>query len=228
VSAASASDPSRERPSLPARLGILGGTFNPPHLGHLALARAALAQLGLDAVALVPSHTPPHKPASEDPGAAQRLRMCELAVADQPGLCACALEVARGGASYTVDTLDELHDLRPDIELTLILGSDVARTLPNWRSPARILDLARIAVAARAGEAMCTSELTAVNPRANPTPLQLPPVPISSSLVRERLAHDGEVGELVGSRIADYIARHQLYRGAPVVRVGGGAREAAR
>jgi nicotinate-nucleotide adenylyltransferase len=214
----------QERSSLPKRLGILGGTFNPPHLGHLALARAALEQLHLQAVALMPSHTPPHKPALaglEPAQPEQRLRMCQLAVADQPGLYACALEIRRGGVSYTVDTLQQLHDLRPDIELTLILGSDMARTLERWRSPARILELAHLAVAGRAGEAVSVTGPAAVNPRANPTPLHLPPLDISSSMVRERLARGAGVGELVGVAVADYIARRGLYRAA--VAAPGGA-----
>jgi nicotinate-nucleotide adenylyltransferase len=129
---------------------------------------------------------------------------------------------ARGGASYTVATLDELHALRPDIELTLILGSDMARTLSSWRSPARILALARIAVAARAGEPLPATGLTSIDAHATqPLPLQLPPVPISSSLVRERVADGGEVGGLVGSVIADYIVRHGLYRAGHDARVGG-------
>jgi nicotinate-nucleotide adenylyltransferase len=199
-------------------LGILGGTFNPPHLGHLAVARCALAQLDLDAVALVPSHTPPHKRALDAvalAGPAQRLRMCELAVAGHDGLSACALEVRRGGPSYTVDTLLSLHALRPDIQPTLILGSDVARTLPAWRAPARLLGLARLAVAERAGDgrAEVAAALASLGAGAEEVVyLQMPTVDVSSTIVRRRVAEGGDVDGLVGSAVASYIAQHGLYR----------------
>ncbi|HTR73484.1 MAG TPA: nicotinate (nicotinamide) nucleotide adenylyltransferase [Solirubrobacteraceae bacterium] len=133
-------------------VGILGGTFNPPHAGHLALARNALEELGLDRVLLMPANVAPNKPASgEDPGADHRLAMCRLAVADEPGIQASELEIERGGVSYTVDTLFSIHDKEPDAELTLILGADTARTLPGWREPERLLGLAGLAVAERDG-----------------------------------------------------------------------------
>src|SRR3979411_1086992 len=90
-------------------LGILGGTFNPPHLGHLQLARAAREQLGLDRVVLMPARIPPHKAPERDPGAQQRLAMCRLAIDGEPGLSACSLEIDRPGASYTVDPLHAIQ-----------------------------------------------------------------------------------------------------------------------
>ncbi len=211
------------------RLGILGGTFNPPHLGHLAAASCALAQLQLDRVALMPSHTPPHKHAHDDPGAAHRLRMCELAVAEHAEhsrLLACALEVERRGASYTVDTLLSLRALHPDIQPTLILGSDAARTLPSWRSPVQILELARLAIAERSGdgrrEVLAAIASLRFAPATAPVPgapaevvfLEMPHVDISSSMVRERTAHGGDLDGLVGPAVAAYIAQHRLYRAA--------------
>jgi nicotinate-nucleotide adenylyltransferase len=202
---------------VPRRLGILGGTFNPPHLGHIAVATCALAQLGLERVALMPSHTPPHKHVPEGPGPQQRLRMCELAVAAHAGLSACALEVQRGGASYTVDTLLALRDLHPDIQPTLILGSDVARTLPTWRSPERLLALARLAVAERAGDRR--ADVLAAVATLGRAPgevlfLKMPRVDVSSSMVRQRVAEGGDLDGLVGSAVATYIARQGLYRTA--------------
>jgi len=198
----------------PQSLGILGGTFNPPHLGHLAVATHARAQLGLERVALMPSHTPPHKPASEDPGPEHRLRMCELAVAGHVGLSACAREVERGGASYTVDTLLSLHDLYPDTQLTLILGSDMARTLPSWRRPQELLELAGIVVAERPGDGreQVREALAELGPTGAGTAfLTMPPVDISSSQVRERAAHGGNIDELVGPVVGAYICERRLY-----------------
>jgi len=207
---------------MPRRLGVLGGSFNPPHLGHLAVASHALAQLGLERVLLMPSHTPPHKPSQHDPGPLQRLRMCRLAVEGHEGLDACALEVERGGASYTVDTLLALHaradadvdaDARdPAPRLTLILGSDMARTLPAWRRPGELLELADIAVAERAGDGR--EEVLAVlgTLGARVDFLEMPAIDISSSMVRERVAQGEPVRELVGPAVAAYIAEQRLYR----------------
>ncbi len=203
-------------------LGVLGGTFNPPHLGHLALARCALAQLGLERVLLVPSCLPPHKRAEADPGPEHRLRMCELAVAGIPGLEACPLEVQRGGPSYTVDTLSGLHALHPQASLTLILGSDIARTLPSWRRPQEIFALADIALAARAGDAPgeVLEALDLLRPPGDadtapaalpPALLEMPEVPLSSSLVRARVAAGESLDGLVPPAVAAYIAEHALY-----------------
>jgi len=112
-------------------LGILGGTFNPPHLGHLAIARDALRELALDRVVLVPARMPPHKMVERDPGSAARLAMCRLLVAGVEGVSVCAHELERDGPSYTVDTLGAIHASDPDAELTFIVGADTAATLPS-------------------------------------------------------------------------------------------------
>jgi nicotinate-nucleotide adenylyltransferase len=211
---------------LPGGLGILGGTFNPPHRGHLAVAACARAQLGLERVLLMPSCAPPHKPAREDPGPEHRLRMCRLAVEGHEGIEASALEIERGGPSYTVDTLLELHaraeadDPQPAPRPTLILGSDMAGTLPAWRSPQEIVELADIAVAERPGDGR-ESVLSVLEPLdARARFLEMPPIDISSSLVRLRVARGEPVGEMVGDAVAAYIAEHRLYR---MGGVGGGA-----
>jgi nicotinate-nucleotide adenylyltransferase len=111
------------------RVGILGGTFNPPHLGHIALSRCAREQLDLQRVVLIPASIPPHKHARQDPGPQHRLKMCELAVQGSPGLSVCDLEIQRNGPSYTVDTLRFINSSHPDVRLTFILGADMARTL---------------------------------------------------------------------------------------------------
>jgi nicotinate-nucleotide adenylyltransferase len=207
-------------------VGIVGGTFNPPHLGHLALARHAREELGLERVFLMPANRAPGKPPEPDPGPEHRLRMCQLAVADTAGLSACALEIERGGTSYTADTLRAVHEEWPGAELTFIVGADTARTMPSWREPETVLGLARIAVAEREGtgaeaalDVLAALGASAGNdePRKRTTTLQtlvldMPRIEISSSLVRRRVAEGERVEHLVGSPVAGYIAELGLYR----------------
>ena len=196
-------------------VGILGGTFNPPHLGHLAAARRALEQLGLERVVLMPAHTAPHKRDEPDPGAEHRLAMCRLAVAGRDGLEVCGMELERGGASYTVDTLRDIHASHPNAELTLIVGADTAATLPTWREPGALLELADLAVVTRSGSAerdvreRLAPLLDAAQARVRF--LEMPAVDVSSSEVRSRAARGGSLEELVGRDVADYIHEHELY-----------------
>jgi nicotinate-nucleotide adenylyltransferase len=207
----------------PGSLGILGGTFNPPHLGHLAIARDALRELALDRVALMPARMPPHKPVERDPGSAARLAMCRLLVAGTDDVSVWAHELERDGPSYTVDTLGAIHASHPDAQLTFIVGADTAATLPSWRDPRRLLDLARLAVAARSGTDR-RGVLEALEPLAPADGrvrfLQTPVIEISSSLVRERAAGEQPLESLVGEGVAAYIVEHGLY--------GARAREASR
>jgi nicotinate-nucleotide adenylyltransferase len=134
-----------------ARLGLLGGTFNPPHIGHLICAQEAWSQLGLDRVLLVPVHTPPHKEAAEDPGVEARVELCELAVGGDPRLGVSRIDADVPGPSWTVDTLRRLHERHPEHHLTFIVGGDMARSLPTWREPEAILELAELGIAGRDG-----------------------------------------------------------------------------
>lgn len=218
-------------------LGILGGTFNPPHLGHLAVARHARQELGLERVLLVPAHTAPYKSsgsdaggsggvAGSDPGPQHRLRMCQLAVAGDEGLAVSAVEVERGGLSYTVDTLRSIHASHPSAQLTFIVGADTASTLGSWREPAQLLELAQLAVATRDGtarqrvlDALAAVESTSAdgsvdhsNTAGSVSFLEMPAIEVSSSQVRERVARGEAIDQLVGPAVADYIAAHQLYR----------------
>ena len=215
-------------------VGILGGTFNPPHLGHLALAHHARDELGLERVLLMPAHISAHKPTDEDPGPEHRLSMCRLLVDDPSVMSVCTLEIGRGGPSYTVDTLRSLHASHPDVRLTFIVGADTASTLPAWREPAKLLELADLAVAARAGSPR-REVLDAVAPLrnapgggapagqpvasdripANLKFLEMPVMEISSSAVRRGVARGDAVEDLVGPAVASYIASHGLYRGRP-------------
>ena len=134
------------------RIGILGGTFNPPHLAHLICAQEAFLQLGLDRVVLIPARIPPHKPVEEEPGPEHRLELCRLAIqGDEHRFEVSDVEIAREGPSYTVDTLKELRSSAPDHELFLIVGGDIAAGLPDWREPERVLSLATLAIAKRRG-----------------------------------------------------------------------------
>jgi nicotinate-nucleotide adenylyltransferase len=203
------------------RLGVLGGTFNPPHLGHLALARYARKELGLERVLLMPARLSPGKPTEDDPGPTHRLEMCRLAAACVEGVDACALELERDGPSYTVDTLRALHAAHPDHELTFILGADVACTLPSWREPRELLALARLAVALRPGTGSeevrrAVASLSARPGEPGPSRsiafLNMHLCDVSSSLVRDRVRRGEPLDALVEPAIASYIATHRLYR----------------
>jgi nicotinate-nucleotide adenylyltransferase len=207
------------------KIGVLGGSFNPPHLGHLELARSALRALALDELLLVPLCLPPHKePAPEDPGGAARLAMCEaLAGEAGPGVRASAIEIERGGRSYTVETLAQLKERNPEAQLSLILGADMAATLPSWREPRRIIALAQIAVAPRReGDQELQRALAKLGTGARIADLPMRPLPISSTEVRARLARGEDVSALVGRAVAGYIAAHHLYAPARRAEVGAG------
>jgi nicotinate-nucleotide adenylyltransferase len=195
-------------------IGILGGTFNPPHLAHVALAEHALAQLRPERVLLIPAAVAPHKPAGQDPGPEHRLQMCRLAIAQSTGLSVCAVELERGGPSYTVDTLTDIHARHPDAELMFIMGADMARTLPAWREPREILELAELALAERDGDdqKQLSATLTALHPRARVRFLDMPAMNLSSSTVREHAARGEPIEQFVGPAVGAYIVEHGLYR----------------
>jgi nicotinate-nucleotide adenylyltransferase len=199
------------------RIGLLGGTFNPPHLGHLLLAQEAHAQLGLDRVVFVPVAVPPHKEADGDPGPAARVELCRLAIEGDERFAVSTMEVDRGGASYTVDTLREIHATSPGDELSFIVGGDIASSLPTWREPAEVLRLARLAVAERDGVRRADildrlSSLPGADGRIDF--FDLPRVDVSSSLVRRRVAAGRPIRYLVPDPVADYVAANGLYRSA--------------
>jgi nicotinate-nucleotide adenylyltransferase len=193
-------------------IGILGGTFNPPHRGHLSLARHARAELGLELVVLMPAHSAPHKGDDGDPGPQRRLEMCRLAIGDELGLASCGLEIERGGPSYTVDTLRAINESHPETELTFIVGADMALTLPSWREPQALVGLAKLAVAERE-DGVREDVLEALAPlRADVAFLEMPRVEVSSSIVRERVRDGAPIAGLVEPAVAEFIAAHELYR----------------
>jgi nicotinate-nucleotide adenylyltransferase len=156
---------------------------------------------------------PPHKSIEHDPGCAHRLAMCRLLVAGCEGLSVCALETEREGPSYTVDTLSSIHASHSNAELTLIVGADIARTLPAWREPERLLELAGLAVAARSGSdrRSVLEPLAALDGEARVRFLHSPVIDVSSSLARERGAAGEPLGDLVGGAVAGYIGEQGLY-----------------
>jgi nicotinate-nucleotide adenylyltransferase len=199
-----------------ARVGILGGTFNPPHLGHLICAQEALSQLGLDVVVLMPVSSPPHKALDDEPGPRHRLELCRRATRDDPRLEVSDLEVARGGVSYTVDTLAELHEREPGSELTWIAGGDMAASLTAWREPERVLALAGFAVAEREGAARAEIErvVEGLGGSRGVRFFDMPRIDISSSLIRRRVVAGLPIRYLVPDAVAEYVHHHGLYRSA--------------
>jgi nicotinate-nucleotide adenylyltransferase len=200
-----------------ARVGILGGTFNPPHLAHLVCASEAASQLHLDRVLLTPVAQAPHKEAPYDPGPQERLELCRLAVDGDERFEVCDLEVRRGGSSYTVDTLRELHAQIPEDDLTFIVGGDIALGLPSWREPETVLELAALAVAEREGTVHgdVAERLRASLPgeRARRVVFfDMPRLDISSSQIRRRVAEGRSIRYLVPDPVAEHIARGRLYR----------------
>jgi nicotinate-nucleotide adenylyltransferase len=192
-----------------ARLGLLGGTFNPPHVGHVVCASEACDQLGLDRVDLLVAAVPPHKEVPDDPGVAHRVEMCRLAVADDPRLGVNDLEAARAGPSFTVATLRALDG---SDELTFIVGGDMARSLPEWREPEAILGLATLGVAER--EEIRRAEIAerlSAYPAERIRFFDMPRIDISSTELRRRAASGRTLRHLVDDRVAAYIEREGLY-----------------
>jgi nicotinate-nucleotide adenylyltransferase len=197
------------------RIGILGGTFNPPHLGHLVCAQEAYVQLELDRVTLMPARIPPHKSVEEEPGVEHRLELCRLAIrGDERRLEVSDLEARREGASYTVDTLAELKSTGPDTDWFLIVGGDIAAGLPQWREPERVLSLATLAVAERRGTARREVEdaLGSLAGGDRTRFFQMPMIDISSTMIRERVRTRGPIRYYVPDAVSDYIERQGLYQ----------------
>lgn len=209
-----------------ARIGMLGGTFDPIHAGHLGLARVALDQLGLDRILFVPAGQPPHKRGRRITGAEDRRAMVELAIADEPRFEVTRIEIDRPGPSYTADTAEALvagreSDDEP-IELTVILSAESFADLPSWHDPARLLRLARIAVAPRPGHPAPTPEWLAQRLPGfadRVVVLEGPHLDMSASDIRARVAAGRSIEHLVPSPVAAYIEAHHLYR-EPLPRKG--------
>jgi len=199
------------------RLGLFGGTFNPPHLGHLICAQEALLALGLDRVLLVPAGVPPHKAVPSDPGVQERVAMCEAAVAGDERLGVSRADADRDGPAYTVELLRALRAAAPADELWFVVGGDMAHSLPTWREPEAILGLARLAVAEReeVGREAIRARLAGLaGARERVAFFAMPRVDISSTLVRSRVAAGAPIRYLVPDAVAAHVARRGLYAAA--------------
>lgn len=173
------------------RIGIYGGTFDPLHDGHVAVARIAFAQLELDELLWIPNASPPHKGASESRLSPQRrLKMCEQVCAGQAGWKAVDWELRRPGPSYTADTLRQAHELYPNSTVWLILGADAAAGLPGWHRGREVLELASLAVVARVGDDApieVVDQIKAWMPEAQLRAVSADAPDVSSTAVRERV-----------------------------------------
>ena len=202
------------------RIGILGGTFNPIHNTHLAIAQAARDQLNLDRVIFIPAKTPPHKPVERALAPAEhRLRMVELAVAHLDAFEVSDLELKREGPSYTVDTLNALRrDLGPGTEIFFIVGTDQVMELPTWHRAQDVTKLCRLVPVERPGFPLKDIDALAANfsedvvesLRANV--LRLTPSDVSATTIRQRLAQGEDVTAFLPPEVLTYIRKHDLYR----------------
>jgi nicotinate-nucleotide adenylyltransferase len=197
-----------------AAVGVLGSAFNPPHLGHLALAQEALWQLGLDEVILVPTGQAPHKRIADDPGSEVRMEMTRMATADDERFSVSALEVEREGPSYTYETLEALAEERADTELVFVMGADAAVGLESWREPERVVELASLAVARRAGvsDADVAAVTRSLGCEGRATMLEMPQFGVSSSVVRERAKQGRPLRYLVPDAVASFIEEKGIYK----------------
>jgi nicotinate-nucleotide adenylyltransferase len=195
------------------RVGILGGAFNPPHIGHLVCAQEALVQLGLDKVVFVPVGQAPHRDLEGDPGADQRLELVELATTDDERFEVSRIELDREGPSYTVDTLRALREAEPKDELFLILGGDQAAALAGWHEPEQVLELATVAVVARLSWSRQAIGIKIGRLAGGQAIryLDMPIIQISSSAIRRRAGEGKPIRYLVPDKVAAYIESKGLY-----------------
>ncbi|MBX3587420.1 MAG: nicotinate-nucleotide adenylyltransferase [Ramlibacter sp.] len=198
--------------AMPRRLGMFGGAFDPPHNAHVALARAAVEQLGLDELRIFPTGQAWHK-ARELSAKQHRLAMAQLAFADVPNATVDGRELQRSGLTYTIDTLRELRQEFPGAELLLVIGADQAEALHSWRESAEIARIATISIAERARPTGTPGTFDASRlPPGRLEPVELPPMPFSSTEIRARAAAGKGIDHLVPATVARYIEHHHLYQ----------------
>jgi len=194
-----------------AKIGVMGGTFDPVHLGHLAAAQEAACRLGLERVIFIPAGFPPHKPSATVTPAHHRWEMVTLAIADNPLFFASRLEIARPGPSYTVETIAALREARPGCEWFFITGADAVLELPTWREPERLVSLCTVVAVTR--------PLTQIDPREALPPglaaavrvLPVPGVAVSATELRERVRQGLPIRYLTADPVIGYIYKEGLY-----------------
>ena len=193
----------------PRRLGLLGGTFDPPHLGHLSLARAVRDQLQLDEVRFVVANDPWQKSGGRAVTPARvRVEMVSALVQSEPGMAVDTREIDRGGPTYTVDTLESLRLEMPDTELYLILGADTASRIHTWVRPDDVLALSSLVVVNRGTQ---TAQLPPLADAARVLHVSMTPVEASSTHIRTAVVSGNDVTEWTGPAVARVIAAHGLY-----------------
>lgn len=199
------------------KLGVFGGTFDPPHLAHLVIVQEALHQCALDRLLLVPAAVPPHKPDRAITDGALRLEMLGAATAGMERVAVSDLELRREGPSYTVDTLRALREEHPDAALHLVLGADQVRELDTWREADEVRRLATLVVFRRAGEAPEPPGAGGGGAGAGARPgalveIRIPRLDISSTEIRRRVGAGEPVRFLVPDAVLDIVEREGLYR----------------
>ncbi|MGB8644128.1 MAG: nicotinate-nucleotide adenylyltransferase [Anaerolineae bacterium] len=197
------------------RIGVLGGTFDPPHIGHLVIAEAARSKLGLSTVYFIPARQPPHKLDQPVTLMEHRLAMLRLALGDNPFFTLSLVEADRPGPSYTVDTIRELGQESPTgTEIFFIEGTDSLAALPTWHRPAELIQLCKLAVLQRPGYRADMQALQAQFPgiRSRVVFIHSPELSLSSHELQDRCRAGRPLKYLVPDGVADYIAEHTLYR----------------
>ncbi len=200
------------------RLGLFGGSFDPVHRGHLALAASCLEQAGLERVWFVPAAQQPFKPTGPRATNVDRLAMLKLALGKSETFKISEVEIDRGGMSYTIDTLLTIKSLLPKAQLFLLMGADSLVDFPHWRRPADICQVATPLVVNRAGEPAPNFEhlesMVSFDRLAEikACQIEMTPMAISSSEIRRLIASGGEWEQMVPDRVADYIRENRLYQ----------------
>lgn len=199
----------------PARLGIMGGTFDPIHIGHLACAEQARDELGLDAIVFIPAGCPVYKKDKKVTPASKRLEMVRLAVASNPYFDVSDIEIVRGGDTYTVDTLRQLRTHYPDnVELCFITGADAVFSILKWRESSCISKLARLVAVTRPGYTVTQAQrdYLAQHSDFDVSYLEVTGLAVSSSELRSRVANGKSIRYLTMQSVFDYIGQNGLYR----------------
>jgi nicotinate-nucleotide adenylyltransferase len=207
------------------KIGLFGGTFDPPHSGHLIVAQDAALALSLDRVLFMPAAQPPHKLGRAMSPAAIRAEMLGLAIAENPLFAFSSLELEREGPSYTVDTLERLTREQPGVQWTLLIGADQYAEFELWREPAVIRSRARIAVLARGGGSDGTAPVAAAGiPPLEPLEhgdvrVQVTRIDISATQIRARVAAGQPIRYMVPAAVEQFIFEHGLYsrNGSPMM-----------
>ncbi len=198
------------------KIGVMGGTFNPIHVGHLMLAEWAMEAAGLDQILFMPAGCPYMKDNSHLPDGDSRIQMTELAIEDHPAFAVDRMEVAREGYTYTCDTMEQLKKEYPDDTLYFIMGADCLYTIEKWRDPERIFRACHVIAAARNGSSLSQMEEKCRELshkfHGKILLLKFPAVEISSTEIRERAALGRSIRYLVPEKVREYIIKNRLYQ----------------